>query len=56
MNKTKCYTEKVLFIVAVQVHSNLTRFSTNFILEYFSWMVPRASENTVAGHMQLANM
>jgi len=31
---------------------NLTRFSTNFRFEDFSWMIPRATENAVAGHMQ----
>jgi len=31
---------------------NLTRFSTNFRFEDFSWMLPRAIENAVAGHMR----
>jgi len=31
---------------------NLSRFSTNFRFEDFSWMRPRATENAVAGHMR----
>jgi len=30
---------------------NLTHFSTSFRFEDFSWMLPRATENAVAGHM-----
>jgi len=29
---------------------NLTRFSTNFRFEDSSWMLPRATENAVAGY------
>jgi len=35
---------------------NLTRFSTNFIFEDFSWMLPRATENAVEDHMLLAGL
>jgi len=31
---------------------NLTRFPTNFRFEDFIWMLPRAIENTVVGHMR----
>jgi len=33
---------------------NLTRFSTNFKFKDYFWIVPRAAENAVAGHMQRA--
>jgi len=35
---------------------NLTRFSTNLKFEDFFWMVPQATENAVAGHMQCADL
>jgi len=35
---------------------NLTRFSTNFRFEDFSWMHLRATENAVAGHMRSAGL
>jgi len=35
---------------------NLTRFSTNFRFEAFSWMFPRAPENVVADHMRPAGL
>ena len=53
---------KVLFTVLVQIHfiqrkqfseTDVTsHFSTNFRCEDFSWMLPRAPENAVAGHMR----
>jgi len=33
---------------------SLTRFSTNFRFEGFSWMLPRATENAEEGHMRPA--
>jgi len=33
---------------------NLTRISTNFRFDDFSWMLPRATENALAGHMHPA--
>jgi len=35
---------------------DLTRFSTNFRFENFSWMLPQATEDTVAAHMQLTGL
>jgi len=35
---------------------NLTRFSTNFKFDVFFWMLPRATENGRAGHMQPTGM
>jgi len=35
---------------------NLTRFSTNFRFEDFSWMLPRATENAAPGHMRLTGL
>jgi len=35
---------------------NLTRFSTNFRFENFSWMRPRTIENPVVGHMRFAGL
>jgi len=34
----------------------LARYSTNFRLEDFSWMLPRATENPVVGHMRPAGL
>jgi len=31
---------------------NLTRFSRNFTFEDFTWMLLRATEHTVVGHMR----
>jgi len=35
---------------------NLTRFPRNFRFEDFSWMLPRATGNAVAGHMWPAGL
>jgi len=35
---------------------NLTRFSKNFKFEVFFWIIPRATENAVAGHMQPSDL
>jgi len=35
---------------------NLTRFSTNFRFEDFSWMLLRVIEKAVAGHMPPAGL
>ena len=35
---------------------NLTRFSRNFRFDDFSWILSRASENAVAGHMRPAGL
>jgi len=37
-------------------HQGFARFSTNFRFEDFSWMLLRATENTVAGHMWRAGL
>ena len=35
---------------------NLIGLSTYFTFEDFSWMLPRATENTVVGHMRPAGL
>jgi len=57
MYKTKWYTERVLLLWKCTLSKcDLICFSTNIRLEDFSSMLPRATKNTVAGHMRPAGL